>query len=374
MHERRPPAGVVGVTRDRWWLAPLLIAVLSRALGSLLVFAIGNSTWPLFDSPPALGPATMWDGAWFLEIARFGYHAAPVAQGPAGAFYDFAFWPVWPAILGSALRILPISPDLLAALLANSVSIAAIVLWARVLERAFDRSTARYAVAFMAFSPSAFVLSMGYSEPLFLLIGALFFLRSEGAPARPLLAAVAQATRLTGIALGATALPALWRSRGRDVMAWITLAAPIAVFVAWWIVIAALTGEAGGYLKGSPGWIASTRATSGLFSLLIAFDLGGVWLLPIVISAAFAIAMAAGTVILARQRHWEFACYAAVAVLPSLALASWEWMPRHLIVAVPAFAGLMAVIPARRRQELLLVSIGAEVTYALFVLGGHFAP
>lgn len=373
MSDARPPV-LAGRTQERWWLVPLVIALTSRAVGCLLVIAVGGPTWPLFTDPPALGPATLWDGAWYLEIARFGYHAAPVAQAPVGGYYDFAFWPAWPALLGGALRVVPLPPDLVAGLLANGLSIIAIVLWARVLERAFDVSIARYATAFVAFSPSAFVLSMGYSEPLFLVIGALFFLAAEASLARPVLGALAQATRLTGLALGATALPTLWRSRGRDPTAWLTLAAPAIVFVAWWTLIAALTGDPGGYLKGTPSWAASTGAIGGPLSLLIAFKVNSAYLIPIAISASFAVVVGAGTLVLVRQRRWEFACYAGAAVIPSLALASWEWMPRHLLVAVPAFAGTISVLSVRRRRQLLLLSIGVEAAYGLFVLSGRFAP
>jgi Gpi18-like mannosyltransferase len=180
-----------------WWRVPLVIGLVSRAWGSLLVVGFGTAAWPILVSPPAAGPATMWDGAWYLEIARFGYHAAPFA----GGFHDIAFWPAWPTLLRGLLWLIPFPPDLVAGLVANALSIAALVLWARVLEHAFGRSTARYGIALVAFSPSAFVLSMGYSEPLFLLLGALFFLSAEGVPARSLLAALAQATRLTGFAL-----------------------------------------------------------------------------------------------------------------------------------------------------------------------------
>jgi Gpi18-like mannosyltransferase len=86
---------------------------------------------------------------------------------------------------------MPLAPDLVAGLVANGLSIVALVLWARVLERSFSRSTARHGLALLAFSPSAFVLSMGYSEPLFLLVGALFFMSTKGGRARPLMAVLA---------------------------------------------------------------------------------------------------------------------------------------------------------------------------------------
>jgi hypothetical protein len=316
----------------------------------------------------------MWDGAWYLEIARFGYHAGPVAGTVAGEFHDFAFWPAWPALLGGATRTVPLPPDLVGGVLANGLTIAALVLWARILERSFGRSIARYAIAFIAFAPPAFVLSMAYSEPLYLLIGALFFLSADGGRARPLLVVIAQATRLTGFALGATALPRLWRSGGRDTKAWLTLTAPALMFAAWWTAIAVLTGNPGGYLEGSPSWLVASAQTGGPLSFLVDAGKGGAWVLPIAISALFVGLIIAGTLVLVRERRWEFAWYAAAAVVPSLTLASWGSMPRHLLVGVPAAAGIMLVLPTHHRRLLLVGSIGAEAIYALFVLGPLFAP
>jgi hypothetical protein len=355
-----------------WWLIPTLIILLSRLWGALLVNGLGADVWARFGSPPAAGPATLWDGAWYLEIARFGYHATPVARF-LGDYYDFSFWPAWPALLGAVLRTLPLAPDVAAAALANGLSLIALLLWVRVLEPLFGRSVARYAIAFIAFAPSAFVLSMGYSEPLFLLIGALFFLVAASGPARPLLAALAQATRLTGFALGAVALPALWRKRGRDRGAWLLLLAPLLVGAAWWIAIAILTGNPFGYMLGSPAWLAASGQTGGPLSFF-ADGAGGPGLLPIGISAAFVALICTGTFLLARAHRYELALYAAAAVLPSLALANWQSMPRHLLIAVPAAAALMAALSPRWRRLLLLASFGAELSYAIFVLKGQFAP
>jgi hypothetical protein len=360
--------------RQSWWWSPLLIAVASRAWGTILVFGLGRSALHLFVDPPAAGPATLWDGAWFLEIARFGYHAEPVTQGLGVGYYDFAFWPAWPVVLGVFLRLIPISPDLVAWLLASSLSILAVVLWARVLERAFDRSVALPAIALVAFSPSAFVLSMGYSEPLYLVLGALFFLSAGRSVYRPVIAALAQATRLTGVALGAAALPDLWRTRGRDPVVWLTLIGPVIVFAIWWVAIATLTGDPLGYLKGSPSWLAGSGASNGPISFLRTLELGGIWLLPMAISGLFAALIFSGIFVLVRTRRFEFAWYSLAAAVPSLVLASWEWMPRHLLVAVPAAAALISVLRPRRRRQLVILAIGTETVYALFVLGGRFAP
>jgi hypothetical protein len=266
---------------------------------------------------------------------------------------------------------MPLAPDLVAGLVANGLSIVALVLWARVLERSFSRSTARHGLALLAFSPSAFVLSMGYSEPLFLLVGALFFMSTEGGRARPLMAVLAHATRLTGSALGAATLPRLWRSRGRDVAAWLTLAVPVVVFAAWWAAIAVLTGNPGGYLEGSPSWL--TGPAGGPPSFLVAAQSGVGWLVPLAISAGTVGLFVAGTLMLIHWRRWELACYTAALLIPALALGNWEAWPRYCLGAVPRAAGITTVLTTRHRRLVLAGSMGAEAIYAFYVLGAHFA-
>ena len=358
---------------ERWWLIPLLIALASRLWGSLLVTGFATSSWPLFRHPPAAGPTTVWDGGWYLEIARFGYHAVPIAGTTLGWYHDFSFWPAWPALFGAALRGVPLPADLIGGLLANGLTIAGLVLWSGVLIRHFGRSSALYAIALIAFAPPAFILSMSYSEPLFLLLSGLFFYLPARSRIRPLLSALAQATRLTGFAVGASALAQVWRARGRDGRAWISLLLPGFVFAAWWIFIAVLTGNPLGFMLGSPSWLTTSGQVGGPISFF--HDYAGVGsLVPIGISAGFVLLISLGTIRLALERRWELAIYAGAAILPSLALANWQSMPRHLLIAVPAAGALMAPISIRTRRLLLFLSIGAELVYAIFVLGVHFAP
>ncbi len=82
--------------------------------------------------------------------------------------------------------------------LANLLFIAAAVLAWRLLAERFDPDLATGAVALFAFSPSACVFSLAYSEPLFLLLAAAYFL-SRTHPLRcGLLAALAMAPASAG--------------------------------------------------------------------------------------------------------------------------------------------------------------------------------
>ena len=111
------------------------------------------------------------------------------------------------------LRLVPEAwTDVTASLLANLIAIAGLVLWVRALEPAFGRREARWGVAFVAFAPSSFVLSMAYSEPLFLLACGRVLPGTRTDPAQRPLAGGARPgharDRLRG---GASTLPALVR-------------------------------------------------------------------------------------------------------------------------------------------------------------------
>lgn len=362
--------GFPGRLRQSWWAVPVLIAVASRVWGTGLVYAFGATSWTGFVTPPAAGPATTWDGAWYLSIARTGYHAAPLLGTDPMGYHDFAFWPAWPAILAPLLRLVPDAwADATAALAANVLAIVALVLWARVLEPAFGRREARWAIAFVGFAPSAFILSMAYSEPLFLLVAAAFFLSRRESVRRPVLAAIAQATRVTGFALGATAIPALARTRGRDRRAWLTLVAPLLVFAGWWLFLAVLTGNPAGFLQGTPNWLNVTGQLSGPLSFPPDLARDGRYARPIVIWAVFMVGVVLGTVRLFRRGFPEFGWYAVAALLPTLAFASWQSMPRHALVAVPAVAAVIQPLPQRWRLLLLALSAIAEIVVTESMVG-----
>lgn len=358
-----------------WWFIPLLIAVISRIWALGLVYLIGADSW-MKEFLPAAGPATTWDGVWYLSIAQNGYHAAPLVHTIwGGSFHDFAFWPAWPALLAPIVHLLPASwIDLAAALTASTLTVAALVLWAKVLEPVFGRRAAWYTIAVVSFAPPAFALSLAYSEPLFLLVTAAFFLVSPGSPVRPLLAAFAQATRATGFALGASALPALWRSRGRDLRAWTILLAPLVVFAAWWLFVAQLTGDLTGFMLGTPSWGVTAWTGRGPASILIPLSLNPFFILPITIAFAFTALVIFGIVILFRRGLWDFAWYCTAAVLPTIAIGTWASMPRYALVAIPAIGAALAVIPARLRPWLVGACLVAEFFVAFLTLQGSFSP
>src|SRR5258706_8520 len=119
-------------------------------------------------------------------------------------------------------------------------------------DRQFGTYPARRGITLLAFSPAAYVFSMAYSEPLFLLLAGLYFL-GRTRPLSPVLAGLAMLTRVTGVAIAASAA-VRWLQDRRDWPALLSVLAAGAVFAGWWLFIWRLTGDPAGWMQGSPSW------------------------------------------------------------------------------------------------------------------------
>ncbi len=349
--QRPGPAGrSARLGRRSWVVVPLATAVVSRLFSILITELIAA----VVEKPrPHL--LTMWDGQWYLRIARDGYHAAVNHGG-----HDFAFFPGWPMVIrvGSLGGALP--ADFASVVVANLLFIVALVAIWRLLADRMDAGVATSAAMLLALSPPAYVFSLAYSESLFLLIAALFYLARPGSRWRVPLAVVAMLTRVAGMAVVASSAVQALRTRGRE--RHIAVAAAIgglAAFAAWWTFIAVLTGDPMGYLLGSPGWVhrsvmAAIRSTLHLrpFALLA-------W-------AGFFGTMVVGTALLYR-RDRELTVYAAavlaVGLIPVLAGGILHSLPRYDVVAFPAFAGLADRLGRRGSAALVIVFLLGQVVF-----------
>jgi hypothetical protein len=204
------------------------------------------------DPAPILRSLTTWDGVWFLEIARDGYHLEP---RPGTNYLDYAFFPLYPTVV----RILSLaSPGFLAfiAVALNwALFAAALVLLVKLAARHIGESRAVRASALLAIFPFSFVYSMAYSEPLTLFLVVLAFLAAEhghawGTGIAFALASLARAQA----AFYLVPLGLASRLRGPDRKRWIALAlGPIATasYLAW---VALFTGQLNGYFASYAAW------------------------------------------------------------------------------------------------------------------------
>lgn len=121
------------VTAARFWaLPPVVIATASRAFSVALVW-LANA----LGHPHRLDPFVAWDAGWYLQVAKGGYHATPVTLSGTNVHYDFAFFPLWPAVIRlSTLGVLPAAAT--SVVLANLLFIAATVLLWKLLAERFE--------------------------------------------------------------------------------------------------------------------------------------------------------------------------------------------------------------------------------------------
>ncbi|MCW2726994.1 MAG: hypothetical protein JWN35_3915 [Frankiales bacterium] len=192
----RPALVAGGVPWDvvlRSWVASRVIVLLALVTSTLLPAARN----PSHSHQGLLG----WDAAWYLRIAAHGYGDA--------AGESIRFFPLLP-LLGRGLA-WPLGGSYGVALLAlaNLAALPAAILIHRLaLREGLGRVTADRAVWAFALAPAAFVMVMGYTEPLYvaLVAGLLLALRDRRWLIAAVLGGVAGGLRPTGVVLGVVVL------------------------------------------------------------------------------------------------------------------------------------------------------------------------
>lgn len=212
----RADAGRLAALREVWralWLSRLVVWL--AGAGTVAMFGFGPVR-RAFDPPGAtrgfgrLGdvlaaPVARWDAAWYLTIAHYGY------RPDLGAFTASrtAFFPLYPLGLRavSDLGAPPVLAGVLVSLAALAASLYALhrltTLEVARLRLPGGERVARLAVLSCALAPMAFYFSAVYSESLYMALSLGVFLcaRRGRWPAAAGLAALAGATRSTGIVL-----------------------------------------------------------------------------------------------------------------------------------------------------------------------------
>ena len=339
---------------------PVGIALVSRLWSVLLIAWRATTTGTRLPSlVKDRSPFTAWDGQWYLRIAQTGYHAAAVQPGPHGGHHDFAFYPGWPLLIRLvSLTGVPIGPA--AVLLANGLFIVAAVLVFALFAEHFGEVTAGLGTALLAFSPPAYVFSMAYSEPLFVLLAALSFLAARRRW-RPAFAALAMFVRVTGLAIAASAVVTMLMERRWTLVRVLSVVAVAAAFGLWWIFIWRLTGHFTGWFRGSPSWERVTGVTAIVRALPHLDAIRVAWL-------GF-VALMVGASVLLLRRNLELGVYSLAAIGMSVVGAPLASMPRHSMVAFPAFA-LLAERLGRRASIALIVGFALlQVAFVAAVFG-----
>lgn len=297
-----------------------------------------------------------WDGESYQTIAENGYPSGPIDPHVGAAGHLWAFFPGFPIAVHAASLVLV--NTVLTAIVLNAVfELVALAFVVRLvaLERGDDES-AENAAWLVAVYPYAIFLTVFYSESMFLAAAAaaLYYMRraENGDHARACLAAaVATATRVTGLALLLPIILERFLRTRRVNDAPMLLAGVIVVPVLAFMIYAhAQTGDALAWyhIEGSQSYGSRTldwpwngfRVTWDSARALRADQYGFIFTLE-VFFGLFGLALLGvqwfATIWPAPRFPPSFALYSAAVVLPPLCLSWWISTPRYLMAMIPMY-------------------------------------
>lgn len=165
-----------------------------------ILFAALASKWMVPRIHPLNLLGTGWDGAWYTKIAQQGYPHRIFNEADGSRW---AFFPGFPAAIRATVTVTGLTYAHAAVLIATVFGLtSALAIWLAVRE-IFGSVVADRSVLLFVFFPAAYVLSMGYSEGLFITAAAacLFALSRRYWITASLFAVLASLTRNYGVLL-----------------------------------------------------------------------------------------------------------------------------------------------------------------------------
>jgi hypothetical protein len=200
------PPSFLGRIGLAWTSADTETTLLVLLLKVLILGAAVLSVGTLFDQKETWETLwTRWDATHYLNLARDGY----VAKGEGR--FSIVFYPLYPWLVRGAFVIC--RNYFAAALLVSAVaSVAAGILFRRLVEIDEPAKIGRLALWFLFIFPTAYFLHIGYTESLFLalVVGCLLAARRRFWALAGLLGALACMTRVNGLILGPTLMVEAW--------------------------------------------------------------------------------------------------------------------------------------------------------------------
>lgn len=166
----------------------------SWTLVILVIFYLGFSVIPHTSSAKGdfWNNFSNWDGEHFLGIAQHGYSKE----------YQYAFFPLYPLLINSLTRVT--DNFLLSGVLISIIStVAGLYFLYKLVTFLFDKNIARSTIIYLLIFPTSFYFLTAYSEGLYfaLSVSCLYFLLKRKVFIAVILAGLASATRLVGVAL-----------------------------------------------------------------------------------------------------------------------------------------------------------------------------
>jgi len=202
--EARPPAPVRPAFLR--WTADTETALFVLVLKGLVLFLAVLSVGTLFDQYETWSTLwSRWDASHYLSLAEKGY----VSEGEGR--FSIVFYPLYPWLI-RAVAFVCRSYFGAALVVSGVASIAAALLFRRLVELDHPAKVARLAIWFLFIFPTAYFLHIGYTESLFLalVLGCLLAARKQYWAVAGVLGALACLTRVNGLLLVPTLLVEAW--------------------------------------------------------------------------------------------------------------------------------------------------------------------
>lgn len=370
-------------TRERWWLWPLALWLVSRLVSTALLGAFAGrqeeSAWTPAH-PDLLDYSTMWDAHWYFIVAMSGYPTElPLDDTGHVGENAWAFMPVYPMLA----RLLMVAglPWESAAVLLSVLASAGFALVAYRLFAEIAPGRERFALAIVLLSPLAPVFQLGYAEALFLLLLAAVLLAWRLREWEwlwvliPIMALTRPGGLAFALALGLWFLLRWWRERDgfevRERWMLVALGAWSALWGLGWLIACTIaTGSVTAYLETELSWRSAYIGRAELvpfttWPIGLEWWFGAwwpLWLGGIVLAAVTLLAgpWARGVGVEAKLWVAAYLIYLAAVWFPQ----SSTW--RLLMPIFPAAVILAAVKPAWARAVLLATCIALQPVWIWF--------
>jgi hypothetical protein len=346
------------------------ILVLTR-VAQLLTIAWLASANP--DDTSLRGRLLVWDAGWFLRVAVDGYpHAYTFDANHVLQGNELAFFPVYPMLI-RGFAALGLGAQNAALGVAWAASIAAAVALHLLGTTLYGKRTGWALVAIVCSAPVSVVLSMAYSEALFLALvaGMLVAAHRQVWWAAGLLGLAAALTRPTGaaaaLALVVAAIMAVrrdpWRPWRPLLAAGVALAG-VPLFLAW---VGLRVGDWTAWFRiQTAGWGTSFdfgRSTVAFLSDTL--TTGDGWI-PISVALILLAALAAAGVALAGKPWLPLSVYGVVAMILVYGQAGFYHSKPRLLLPVLLTLLPAAVAAGRARPRVAVLSIVAWAAFGLW--------
>jgi hypothetical protein len=345
------------------------ILVVTRFVQIVLLVVLDRAT----TEPAGLrANLLIWDGGWFQRVAA-GYPSG-YTYGADGSLQgnELAFFPLYPMLI-RALSSIGLDPGSAAITVSWFASIAAAVALHLLGTSLYSRRAGWALVAICCSAPMSVVLSMAYSESLFLALVAGMFVAAHRQVwwAAGLLGLGAALTRPTGaaaaVALAVAAILAVRRDRSRP---WPPLAAAavalagVPAYLGW---VAWRVGDLDAWFKiQTAGWGTSFDfGASTLDFLGRTLTVGDGWV-PMSVALILLAALAAAGVALAGRPWAPLAVYGLVAMVLAYGQAGFYHSKPRLLLPVLLTLLPSVVAAARARPRVAVLAIAAWAAFGLW--------